>query len=80
MIRRGNEVLNRLENPRSNRQSSASNTRQFPEGSQQTGTTSTSVPSEVAGTPESSHAESSTLQSQTDSDSVNVYVKIYLKI
>jgi len=75
MIRRGNEVLNRLENPRSNRQSSSSNARQFPEGSQQAETTSTSVPPEVAGTPESSAP-----QSQTDSDSVNVYVKIYLKI
>jgi len=79
MIRRGNEVLNRLENPRSNRQSSSSNARQFPEGSQAE-TTSTSVPPEVAGTPESSQAESSAPQSQTDSDSVNVYVKIYLKI
>lgn len=80
MIRRGNEVLNRLENPRSNRQSSSSNARQFPEGSQQAETTSTSVPPEAAGTPESSQAESSAPQSQTDSDSVNVYVIIYLKI
>jgi len=84
MIRRGNEILNRLENPRSNGQSSASNARQFPEGSQQAETTSTSVPPEVVGAPESSQPESSTSessapQSQTDPDSVNVYVTIYLK-
>ncbi|CAH1726122.1 large proline-rich protein bag6-B isoform X2 [Aphis gossypii] len=76
MIRRGNEVLNRLENPRSNRQSSSSNARQFPEGSQQAETTSTSVPPEAAGTPESSQAESSAPQSQTDSDSVNVSYEV----
>jgi len=77
MIRRGNEILNRLENPgpwRPNRQqSSASNAEQLPEGSQQSEATTPSVPPEGAGAPESSASESSAPQSQTDPDSVNVY-------
>ncbi|XP_025206155.1 large proline-rich protein bag6-B isoform X2 [Melanaphis sacchari] len=76
MIRRGNEIINRLENPRSNGQSSTSNARQFPEGSQQAETASTSVPPEVVGTPESSQPESSVPQSQTDSESVNVSYEV----
>lgn len=71
LIRRGNEILNRLENPRSVRQqSSASNAEQFPEGSQQAeATSSPSVSPEGVEAP-----ESSVPQSQTDPDSVNVYV------
>lgn len=78
MIRRGNEILNRLENPGliriARQQSSASNAEQLPEGSQQTEATTPSVPSEGMGAPESSASESSVPQSQADPDSVNVYV------
>eukprot|EP00102_Acyrthosiphon_pisum_P010274 XP_008178543.1 PREDICTED: large proline-rich protein bag6-B isoform X2 [Acyrthosiphon pisum] len=67
MIRRGNEILNRLENPtliRANRQqSSASNAEQLPEGSQQAEATTPSVPPEGVGAPESSLPESSAPQS-----------------
>lgn len=80
MIRRGNEILNRLENPgpwRPNRQqSSASNAEQLPEGSQQSEATTPSVPPEGAGAPESSASESSAPQSQTDPDSVNVSYEV----
>lgn len=67
MIHKGNEILNRLENPRSNEQSSAFNAEQFPEGSQQAEATSPSVPPEGVVVPESSAP-----QSQSDPDSVNV--------
>lgn len=85
MIRKANEILNRLENPRSNGQSSATNAEQFPEGSQQAEATSPNVPPEGLGAAESSQPESSASESfgpqtQTDHDSVNVCVKVYLKI
>lgn len=71
MIRRSNDILNRLENPRTAGRSSATDVEQFSEGSQSaedillTGL----VP------PQSSVPESSVPQTQSDSqDSVNVYV------
>jgi len=75
MIRRGNAILNRLENSRpSQQQSSASNAEQSPERSQQVEALSPSVSPEGVEAPESSLPESSVPQSQTDPDSVNVYV------
>jgi hypothetical protein len=75
MIRRGNEVLNRIENPvliqHNQQQSSPSNAEQLPEGSQQAEATTPSVPSESVGA-----SESSAPQSQTDSDSVNVSYEV----
>lgn len=62
MIRRSNEILNRLENPGIVRPSAA-DVEQFPEGLQQTEDTSGNVP------------ESSEPPIQSDPDSVNVYVK-----
>ncbi|KAL4122331.1 hypothetical protein QTP88_014681 [Uroleucon formosanum] len=80
MIRRGNEILNRLENPGliriARQQSSASNAEQLPEGSQQAEATTPSVPSEGMGAPESSASESSAPQSQADPDSVNVSYEV----
>lgn len=63
MIQRGNEVLNRLENPRTTGRSSTNNTDQFSEEQQQTEETAGNVPT-----------ESSVPPTQTDPDSVNVYV------
>lgn len=76
MIRRGNAILNRLENLRpSQQQSSASNTEQTPEGSQQAEAKSPSISPEGVRAPAGVEApESSVPQSQTDPDSVNVYV------
>lgn len=68
MIRRGNEVLNRLENPSASQilqpPGTDSEQPQFPEGSQQTEDTLGSVPPESSTHP--TH--------HTDPDSVNVYV------
>jgi len=67
MIRRSNEILNRLENPGIVRPSAADG-EQFPEGSQQTEDTSGNAP------------ESSEPPLQSDPDSVNVYVKLVFLI
>lgn len=64
MIRRSNEILNRLENPRTAGQSSATDVEQFPEGSQSADDTGFVQP------------QSSVPQTQSDPDSVNVYVYI----
>lgn len=70
MIRRANVILNRLENPRTNGRSAATDAEQFPEAAQQAEDMSEGVQ------PEPSAPESSIPQTQSDSDSVNVYVKI----
>lgn len=62
MIRRGNEILNRLENPQ---RASATDVEQLPEESSQ----------QAEDTSRNSPPESSAPQTQTDSNSVNVYVK-----
>lgn len=64
MIRKGNEILHRLENPRTIGGSSTSNTDQFSEEQQHT--------EETTGNP----PESSVPPTQTDPDSVNVYDNI----
>lgn len=66
MIRRSNEILNRLENPGSNRttaQSSTADAEQFPEGPQQTEDVAGNVPADTSAPP-----------MQSDPDSLNVYV------
>lgn len=68
MIRKSNEILNRLENPRTSGRPTTTDNEQIPEGSQQTDDTSGNVP------PESSMPESSAQPATSDSDSVNVYV------
>lgn len=70
MIRRANAILNRLENPRTNGRPATTDAEQFPEGAQ----LAEDIPEGVL--PESSAPESSTPPTQSDSDSVNVYVKI----
>jgi len=81
MIRRGNEILNRLERPLPNpSQSSASNAEQYPEGSQHADASSILVSPERVEAPESFLLESSASesyyvpQSQIDSETINVYV------
>lgn len=73
MIRRSNEILNRLENPGSNRttaQSSTANAEQFPEGPQQTEDVAGNVPADTSAPPLPS-----------DPDSLNVYVSnLFLRI
>lgn len=64
MVRKGHEILNRLENVESNGTPSTTDGEQIPEGSQQ-------AESSLRNSP----PESSTPQTQSDSDSVNVYVK-----
>lgn len=83
MIRKSNEILNRLENPQSTGQSSAMETDQFPERTQAEDT-SVNLPPEASApessTPESVPESSAHIQ-QSDPDSVNVYVKcIYIII
>lgn len=68
MIRKANAILNRLENPRTNGRPATTDAEQFPEGVQQ----AEDIPEGVQLEP--SAPESSAPQS--DSDSVNVYVKI----
>jgi hypothetical protein len=88
MIRKSNEILNRLENPQSTGQSSTTDAEQFPERTQAEDT-SVNLPPEASASessapesstpetsvPESSASESSAPIQQSDPDSMNVYVK-----
>ncbi|XP_022176814.1 large proline-rich protein bag6-A isoform X1 [Myzus persicae] len=84
MIRRANDILNRLEHPRPQPPLSShviNPADQYPVGSQQAEASSPSVPPEGVGAPESSlpessASESSVPQSQTDPDSVNVSYEV----
>lgn len=89
MIRRANEVLNRLENPQTAGRSTANDGEQLPEESQQTEESSRNVPLEpslqespVQESPaqESASQEPSSIPTQSDSDSLNVYVINIYKI
>lgn len=89
MIRRANEVLNRLENPQTTGRSTANDGEQLPEESLQTEEPTRNIPLEsssqespVQESPaqESSPQESSSLSTQPDPDSLNVYVKHTFKI
>lgn len=65
MIRRSNEILRRLENPRTTVR--AADADQLPEGQQQTEEISRNVPPETSGP-----------ELQTDPDSMNLYVNIIM--
>lgn len=83
MIRRANEVLNRLENPQTTGRSTANDGEQLPEESHQTEESTRNVPLESSSqespvqeppVQESPSQEPSSIPTQPDSDSLNVYV------
>lgn len=77
MIKKANDILNRLENPGTSGRSTANNVEQLPEGSQQAEETSRNVQLETPAQ-ESSSQESASMPTQPDSDSLNVYVYNFL--
>lgn len=77
MIRRSNEILNRLENPGSNRttaQSSTADAEQFPEGSQQTEDVTGNVPSDTSAPPLPSDPDSVNVSYEVDETFPNTVV------
>lgn len=82
MIRRANEILSRLENPQISGQSNANDGEQLPEQPQQAEESrnvplepsSQESPMQESSAPESSQ-EPSSIPAQSDSDSLNVFVK-----